>query len=383
MNERKISILGSTGSIGKRTLTAARGMDMRPVALTADKNVKDMEAQARFYRPSLAVLFNEHAAYDLRQRLSDTSIHVEAGMDGLIHAASLDEADTVVTAVMGIIGLRPTLAAIDCGKRVCIANKETLVCAGELVMSRASERGALILPVDSEHSAVFQCLQAGSRSELKKIILTASGGPFFGKSRTEMANALPEAALLHPNWSMGAKITIDSATMMNKGLELIEAMRLYDCTEDMVDILIHRQSIVHSLVVFCDNSVIAQLGVPDMSLPIQYALTYPDRSGLPVAPELDLATCGALTFQEPDYTAFPCLSLARRAASVGGTLPAAMNGANEAAVALYLEGKIKFGDIAPIIEAAMDSDDTVQNPDLGQILDADCAAREKAASGLT
>lgn len=307
-------------------------------------------------------------------------IKVEAGLDGLIHAAAMDESDCVVTAVTGIIGLIPTLAAIENGKRICIANKETLVCAGELIMESAKAHGAEILPVDSEHSAIFQCLQSGKRSELKRILLTASGGPFFGKSRSEIENTPPEAALKHPNWSMGAKITIDSATMMNKGLELIEAMRLYECTQDMVDILVHRQSIVHSLVEFSDNSIIAQLGIPDMKLPIQYALTYPDRSDIPAAPELDLFSCGALTFDKPDYETFPCLKLARRAASVGGTLPAAMNGANEAAVALYLDKKIKFGDIARLIKAAMDSDSAVQAPTLEQILAADHAAREKVAS---
>ena len=379
MKKRSISLLGSTGSIGRQTLDVAAALDLPVRALTAHRSVALLEEQARRFRPELAVCVDEAAAADLKIRLSDTSVRVLAGEEGLLEAAALPSADTVVTAVVGIAGLRPTLAAIRAGKRIALANKETMVCAGELVMAEARRWGAEIVPVDSEHSAIFQCLQGcKDRGEVKRLILTASGGPFFGRSREELEGVTLEQALKHPNWAMGAKITVDSATLMNKGLEFIEAMRLYELPPEKISIVVHRESIVHSLVEYCDNAVLAQLGAADMRLPIQYALTWPERAPGPAEP-LDLLTCPSLTFQAPDPEAFPCLALALEAARTGGTATAILNGANEAAVGLFLDRRIGFMDIARQVAGAMEQVRVVQNPDLEQIFQADQAAREAVA----
>ena len=372
---QSLSILGSTGSIGRQTLEVAEQLSVRVAALTAGSNVERMAEQCRKFRPSLAVMATEQAANALRERIADLPIRVRSGMDGLIEAAELDEADTVVTAVVGMVGLRPTLAAIAKKKRIALANKETLVCAGELVMAAARASGAEIIPVDSEHSAIFQCLMgARGKEEIRRLILTCSGGPFFGKKPEELRGVTKADALRHPNWRMGAKITVDCATLMNKGLEVIEAMRLYDLPLSQVDVVIHRQSIVHSLVEFRDGAVMAQLGVPDMRIPIRLAMTYPYRAENP-APPLDLLTCGALTFDRPDREAFPCLALAEEAAERGGNVCAAMNGANEAAVALFLQDRIGFYDIARLVRRATDAVDFVARPDLEALLAADAAAR--------
>lgn len=375
---RCISLLGSTGSIGRQTLEVAGELGLKVAALTANRNVTQMEEQCRAFHPDLAVMMDPAAAADLRVHLRDTSVRVAGGMEGLLEAAALPEADTVVTAVMGIVGLRPTLAAIRAGKRIALANKETLVCAGELVMREADRWGAEIVPVDSEHSAIFQCLQGcRDREEVKRLILTASGGPFFGKTAAEMEHVTVEDALHHPNWSMGAKITVDSATMMNKGLEFIEAMRLYRLPPEKISIVIHRESIVHSLVEYCDNAILAQLGAADMRLPIQYALTWPERTA-GVAKSLDLLRCPPLTFAPPDYGAFPCLGLALKAAGTGGTATAILNGANEAAVGNFLTGRIGFMDIPRRVERALSTVAAVQDPTLEDILTADTAARAAA-----
>ena len=379
MNEnRTISILGSTGSIGRQSLEVIAALGFSVGALTAHRSVELLEQQARQFKPRLVVLTDPDAAADLKVRLADTSIRVASGPEGVPEAAALPEADTVVTAVVGVAGLVPTLAAIDAGKRIALANKETLVCAGELVMERAREKGAEIIPVDSEHSALFQSLEGNSRGEVKRLILTASGGPFFGKSHAELEHVTRAQALKHPNWSMGAKITIDSATMMNKGLEFIEAMRLYDMPPEKISIVIHRESIVHSLVEYCDGAVLAQLGAPDMRLPIQYALTWPARCPGP-ADTLDLLTCGPLHFAPPDLEAFPCLALAMGAARTGGTAPAIMNGANEVAVARFLADEIGFYDIPRLVEDALSQVPTVPAPGLEEILAADAAGRQIAA----
>ena len=370
-----ISLLGSTGSIGRQSLEVIAACGMTVASLTANRDVARMEAQCRQFRPRLAVMMDPAAAADLRTRLADTSIRVASGPEGLVEAATLEEADTVLTAVVGMVGLVPTLAAVRQGKRIALANKETLVCAGELVMNGADQYGAEIVPVDSEHSAIFQCLQGSrDRGEVKRLILTASGGPFWGWDKEAIASATVEQALKHPNWSMGAKITVDSATLMNKGLEFIEAMRLYRMPPEKISIVVHRESIIHSLVEYCDNAVLAQLGVPDMRLPIQYALTWPARTEA-VAKPLDLLTCPPLTFHAPDYEAFPCLSLALEAAKTGGTATAILNGANEAAVGLFLAGQIPFGEIAKRVERALAQVPVVQTPALEDVLEADKAAR--------
>ena len=373
---RRISILGSTGSIGRQSLEVIAACGMTVGALTANANVVRMEEQVRQFHPELAVMMNEHAAADLKVRLADTSTQVASGMEGLLAAAELPSADTVLTAVVGMIGLRPTIAAIQAGKRIALANKETLVCAGQLVQEEAQSRGAEILPVDSEHSALFQSLQGCSdHREVKRLILTCSGGPFFGKKREELQGMTREDALRHPNWSMGAKITVDSATLMNKGLEFIEAMHLYHMPPEKISIVIHRESIIHSLVEYCDHAMIAQLGTPDMRLPIQYALTWPRRIEGPAA-ELDLCSCGPLTFAQPDLDTFQCLSLALQAARTGGTAGAILNGANEAAVSLFLEGKIGFLEIADRVRRSMEEVKVIQAPTMTQILEADQTARE-------
>ena len=372
-----LSILGSTGSIGRQTLEVVEQMpEIQVVALTAGSNVARMVQQCRAFHPELAVMATEAAAEELKSALDGEHIRVLWGMEGLIAAAEYEKADTVVTAVVGMVGLRPTLAAIQKKKRIALANKETLVCAGELVMAAAAEYGAQIVPVDSEHSAIFQCLMGNrDRSEIRRLILTCSGGPFFGKSREELQAVTRADALRHPNWKMGNKITIDCATLMNKGLEVIEAMRLYHLPLQQVDVVIHRQSIVHSLVEFRDGAVLAQLGTPDMRVPIRLALTYPHRAENPAAP-LDLLTCGPLTFDAPEETAFPCLTLAKEAASRGGTACAVLNGANEAAVAGFLQGEIGFYDIPRLVRKALDTVPFVKAPDLQEILAADRAARD-------
>lgn len=375
-----ISLLGSTGSIGRQSLEVIQACGMKVGALTANSNVARMEGQARQFLPKLAVMMDEKAAADLKVRLADTPVRVAAGMEGLLEAAELPQADTVITAVVGMVGLRPTMAAIREGKRIALANKETLVCAGQLVMEEARDFGAQILPVDSEHSALFQSLQCcKNRGEVKRLILTCSGGPFFGKTRQELQGMTREDALRHPNWSMGAKITVDSATLMNKGLEFMEAMHLYQMPPEKISIVIHRESIIHSLVEYCDNAVIAQLGAPDMRLPIQYALTWPERVAGPADP-LDLCSCGPLTFAQPDTDTFQCLALALEAAKTGGTAGAILNGANEAAVALFLEGKIGFLDIADRVRRAMEQVKVIQDPSMTQVLEADGAAREAVLS---
>ena len=372
---KTIAVLGSTGSIGRQTLEVLEALGIRAAALTAHRNAKLLEEQCRRFQPRLAVMTDPEAAAELRLRLADTPVRVASGPEGLLEAAGLEEADTVLTAVVGMVGLRPTLTAIRAGKRIALANKETLVCAGALVQEEARDWGAEILPVDSEHSALFQSLQGcRDRGEVKRLILTCSGGPFFGRSREELKSVTRRDALQHPNWSMGAKITIDSATLMNKGLEFIEAMHLYHMPPEKISIVIHRESIIHSLVEYCDNAMIAQLGTPDMRLPIQYALTWPSRVEGPANP-LDLCACGPLTFAQPDMDAFRCLPLALKAARTGGTAGAILNGANEAAVALFLADKIGFLDIADRVEQAMEQVPVAQSPTLEQILEADQAAR--------
>ena len=373
---KTLALLGSTGSIGQQTLQVARELGLRVAALTARNNVDKLEAQVRQFLPRLAVLYDPAAAQELRGRIADLDVEVLSGPEGLLAAASMEEADTVVTAVVGSVGLAPTLAAIEKGKRIALANKETLVCAGELVMAAAEKYGAEIIPVDSEHSALFQSLQGcRDRGEVKRLILTCSGGPFFGKSYEELERMRPQDALKHPNWDMGAKITIDSATLMNKGLEIIEAMRLYRVGIESIDAVIHRQSIVHSLVEYRDGAMIAQLGTPDMKLPIRYALTYPHRAVSHDEP-LNLLTCGALTFSAPDMEAFRCLKIAREVAAVGGTACAVMNAANEEAVWAFLRGDTGFNGIHRLVERALDKVEVKYQPSLADILEADRAARE-------
>ena len=371
---RALSVLGSTGSIGRQTLEVAAACGHRVLALTAHHNIALLEQQARTFHPILAAAADPTAAAALAMRLSDTDIRVLAGEEGVLAAARLPQADTAVTALVGIAGLAPTLAAIDSGKRIALANKETLVCAGPLVMARAREKGAEIVPVDSEHSAIFQSLQGSSPKELRRILLTASGGPFFGWSREALEGVTPARALQHPNWSMGAKVTIDSATLMNKGLELIEAVWLFGLPPEKIQIVVQRQSIVHSAVQYSDNSIIAQLGVPDMRIPIQYALTYPAR--VPgVVPELDFTTLKLLTFDVADEETFRCLAACKKAIKKGGLGPCAANGANEEAVKLFLEDKIGFLDIGRLVEAVVDSDSFGGDYTLADVYECDKMAR--------
>ena len=376
-----VTILGSTGSIGRQSLDIiSRLPEVKVAALTAGTSVQRMAEQCREFRPELAVMATEAAAKELSAEIRDLPIRVEWGETGLLEAASLPAADCVITAVVGMVGLKPTLAAIRAGKRIGLANKETLVCAGELVMAEAEKYHAEIIPVDSEHSAIFQCLMGtGDRKEIKRLILTCSGGPFFGRSREELKTVTQADALKHPNWKMGAKITIDCATLMNKGLEVIEAMRLYRMPLEQVDVVIHRQSVVHSMVEFTDGAVMAQLGTPDMRLPIQLALTYPQRIPSPVEP-LDLLTCGPLTFCKPDMENFPCLALAYECAKKGGTACPAMNGANEEAVAMFLRNEIGFYDIYHLVSQAVEAVPFLKNPTLEEILEADRLARAAVKS---
>jgi len=372
-----ISILGSTGSIGRQSLDIiSRLPEVKVAALTAGTSVELLAQQCRQFRPELAVMATREAAEALAREIKDLPIRVNWGEEGLIEAATIPGADCVITAVVGMVGLKPTLAAIRAGKRIGLANKETLVCAGELVMDQAEKYGVEIIPVDSEHSAIFQCLMgSGDRREVRRLILTCSGGPFFGMTKEQLQKVTKADALKHPNWKMGAKITIDCSTLMNKGLEVIEAMRLYRMPLEKVDVVIHRQSIVHSMVEFVDGAVMAQMGTPDMRLPIQLALTYPERIPCPVE-GLDLLNCGSLTFSKPDTENFPCLALAFRCAKMGGTACPAMNGANEEAVAMYLRDEIGFYDIYRLVSNAVDAVRFIQNPTLEEILETDRLARE-------
>lgn len=371
-----ISILGSTGSIGRQSLDVVRKYpQIRVGALTAGTSIQRLAEQCREFRPELAVVATEAGAAQLRQAISDLPTRVLWGEEGLIAAATLEGVDCVITAVVGMLGLKPTLAAIRAKKRIGLANKETLVCAGELVMAEAKRCGAEIVPVDSEHSAIFQCLMGcADRKEVRRLLLTCSGGPFFGMGREALAHVTKEDALKHPNWKMGPKITVDCATLMNKGLEVIEAMRLYDLPLEKVDVLIHRQSIVHSLVEFNDGAIMAQLGTPDMRLPIRYALTWPQRAESSLPP-LDLLSCPPLTFAAPDRESFPCLALAEGAARWGGTACAILNGANEAAVGHFLRREIGFLDIPRLVAAALAQVPVQDDPQLADILAADAAAR--------
>lgn len=372
---KKIAILGSTGSIGTQTVDILPSIDAEVVALTTNRRINLLEEQARALHPKMVCAMDENAAKALKIKLADTDITVLTGMDGLIACAAESGADIVVTAVVGMVGLLPTMAAIKAGKDIALANKETLVCAGGLVMSAAKQYGVRILPVDSEHSAIFQCVQAANGNPIDKILLTASGGPFFGKKIEEMRGMTREQALAHPNWSMGAKITIDSATMMNKGLEYIEAMHLFGVTPDDIQVLIHPESVVHSMVELLDGTVIAQLGVPDMGLPIQYALTYPERKPSR-SDRLDFtAYPGGLHFYAPDLEALPCLALAMRCARTGGTAPTVMNAANEVAVHLFLDHKIGYHSIYESVAAAVEAIAPAAAPDLDVIRAADQEAR--------
>ena len=377
---KNVVILGSTGSIGRQSLDVISRMNISVTALTAGTSVERMAEQCRQFRPELAVMATEEAAAALKNEICGLPTRVSWGEDGLIEAATMESADCVITAVVGMLGLKPTLAAIRAGKRIGLANKETLVCAGELVMAEAEKFGTEIIPVDSEHSAIFQCLMGiRNKREIKKLILTCSGGPFYGMKKEELAQVTRADALKHPNWKMGEKITIDCATLMNKGLEVIEAMHLYRLPLEQVDVVIHRQSIVHSLVECVDGAVMAQLGAPDMRLPIQLSLTYPERMECPVD-ALDLTTCGALTFAKPDMEAFPCLKLAMDCAAKGGNVCGVMNGANEAAVALYLKDEIGFYDIYNLVKGAVETVPYIANPTLEEILESDRLARNFVAA---
>ncbi len=377
---KTLSILGSTGSIGTQSLDVCRMHGYSVKCLSANTDADKMERQIREFKPELVCMMNENAAAELKTRVADTGVKVTCGMQGLIECATYPGSDIVLNSVVGMIGLMPTLEAIKAKKTIALANKETLVAGGSLVTSLAKENGVSILPVDSEHSAIFQALQGSpSKDAVKKIILTASGGPFFGKTLSELETVTPQDALKHPNWNMGAKITIDSATMMNKGLEFIEAKWLFDMPNEDIEIVVHRESVVHSAIVYKDNSVIAQLGVPDMRIPIQYALTYPQREESPVA-ELSLADYGKLTFFEPDYETFKCINVCKKAIEMGGLHPAAANGANEESVKLFLNGKIKFTDIAYLNEEAMLKAADKKEFTLDDVLDADKAAREYVIS---
>lgn len=380
---KSIAILGSTGSIGRQTIDVAQRMGLKVRALAAAKNIKLLEEQARQLHPDFVAVYDEALAREIRVKLADTDILVGSGESGLIAAAVIDGADAVVTAVSGSIGLRPTLAAIEKGRRIALANKETLVCAGELVMQKAAECGAEIIPVDSEHSAIFQCLGADGnrRSELKKILLTASGGPFRGMTLEETETVTVERALSHPTWSMGPKISIDSATMMNKGLELIEAMHLFSCRVDDIEIVIHPESVIHSMVELRDGSVIAQLGAADMRLPIQYALSYPERSAA-VSESLSFPKLASLSFYAPDYENLPCLRLAIDSAKRAGTAPAVLSAANEEAVWLFLKGRIGYNDISRCVERALSGIEIISRPTLEDILQVDREARSLVLSDV-
>ncbi|OQB14231.1 MAG: 1-deoxy-D-xylulose 5-phosphate reductoisomerase [Firmicutes bacterium ADurb.Bin193] len=367
---KKISILGSTGSVGTQALETVDFLgNVRVTGLCANSNTKLLERQIRKYRPAVAAVKDEKAALALKAAVADTATKVVGGEDGICQAACADGAEAVLTSVVGISGLAPTLAAIESGRDIFLANKETLVAAGELVMKSASRKGVKIIPVDSEHSAVFQCIN-GQAGSVKRIILTASGGAFFGRTKSELENVTVAEAISHPNWSMGKKITVDSSTLMNKGLEVIEAHHLFGVPYDDIEVVIHRESIIHSMVEFTDNSILAQMGLPDMRLPIHYAICYPER--VPSAVQrLDFKALTSLTFFQPDVKTFPLLALAQKAGRLGGTAPTALNSANEAAVALFLSGKIRFLEIAEIVEKALSSHKPIINPSLKDIIETD------------
>ncbi len=371
---RSISILGCTGSIGRQTAAVAEHTGIRVAALTANRKIDLLEQQARKFKPNFVAVYDEEAAKAFKLAVADTPIRVGSGMEGLLEAATLPESDCVVTAVSGAVGLRPTLAAIDAKKRIALANKETLVCAGDLVMARAAARGAEIVPVDSEHSAIFQCLMGRGAGELKKILLTGSGGPFRGRRREELEAITPEEAVRHPNWSMGAKISVDSSTLMNKGLEFVEAMHLFGVTPDDIQVVIHPQSVIHSMVELVDGTVIAQLGVPDMGLPIQLALTWPERKPS-MFQHLDFWKLRDLSFEEPDLVNFPCLRLAMDCARRGGTAPCVMSAANEVAVHKFLRHELGYNRIYDAAAEAVERVGVVAADDLDTILEADAAAR--------
>lgn len=371
-----LSILGSTGSIGTQALDVARKLNLNICALAAYSNIDVLEQQVREFKPSLAVVFCEDKATEFKSRISDTDTKVLCGMDGLVEASSIDEADMVLNSVVGMVGLIPTLSAIKAKKEVALANKETLVAGGQLVMDALKENNVNMYPVDSEHSAIFQCLQGmNDKKELKKLILTASGGPFFGKKIDNLKDVTVKDALNHPNWSMGAKITIDSASMMNKGLEIIEASWLFDMPQDKIDVVVHRESIIHSMIEFVDNSVIAQLGLPDMRIPIQYAITYPKRYESPVA-QLDLTEIGNLSFYKPDYDTFSCLTACKKAIEIGKTAPAIVNGANEVANKMFRDGKIKFLEIGELVNSALRNVEIMDIVSVDDVLNADKSARQ-------
>ncbi|MBQ4129415.1 MAG: 1-deoxy-D-xylulose-5-phosphate reductoisomerase [Ruminococcus sp.] len=372
----KLSILGSTGSIGTQTLDVARKLNLQITALSAHSNIELLEQQIREFKPSVAAVFDEVKADALKLNIKDTDTKVYSGMDGLLYCATLDDCDLVVNSVVGMVGLKPTLASINAKKNIAFANKETLVAGGKLVMDAAKRNGVTLFPVDSEHSAIFQCMQACPPDKaLKKIILTASGGPFFGKTVDELKDVTVAQALNHPNWSMGAKITIDSASMMNKGLEIIEAAWLFDMSPDDIDVVVHRESIIHSMIEFTDNSVLAQLGLPDMRIPIQYAITYPNRFESPVE-SLDFSKISSMTFFKPDYETFKCLNACKKAFKRGGVIPAVANGANEVANKLFRDGKISFLDIGEIVSMAVDNFEFKESKTLDDVLLADKSARE-------
>lgn len=378
---RKIGVMGSTGSIGTQTLEIARKYPdrLRVSALAAGSNVELLEKQVREFGPKLAVMWSEEAAADLKRRIADLDVAVACGMEGLLQMAAMPEMDILVTAIVGMIGIRPTIEAIRARKDIALANKETLVTAGHLIMPLAKEAGVSILPVDSEHSAIFQSLQGEKKSQVHKILLTASGGPFRGRTRKDLEQMRAEDALKHPNWSMGKKVTIDSSTLVNKGLEVMEARWLFDTALSDIQVVIHPESILHSAVEYDDGAVIGQMGVPDMKLPIQYALFYPDRFEVPGSRPLDLFDIGKLTFEKPDLDTFAGLGLAFKAANIGGTMPTVFNAANEKAVSLFLENRIRFLQIAEVIEAAMEAHQVVEAPTVDQILEAEASAHESVA----
>lgn len=378
---KNIAILGSTGSIGVQTLDVARNLGIGICALTANTNIDLLESQSREFKPKLVSVGDASLALELEKRIKDLNIEVHYGLEGLKTAASIAEADTVVTSIVGVAGLIPTVEAIRHGKDIALANKETLVTAGSIVISEARKHGVSIFPVDSEHSAIFQCLAANRKQDVERLILTASGGPFRGKSLAELEKVTVAQALKHPNWNMGSKITIDSATLMNKGLEVIEARWLFDFTPDRIKVVVHPQSIIHSMVEYVDGSIIAQLGSPDMRIPIQLALTWPERAANEFS-RLDLMKCGSLTFEEPDLNSFACLGLAFEAMDAGGTMPAVMNGANEAAVELFLKEKIGFCDIPRLINSAMQAHIVNSLPDLDDIIEVDKWARRKVGGNI-
>lgn len=372
---KKISILGSTGSIGTQALDVVRKLNLKVSALAANSNIRLLEEQIREFKPSTVAVFDKNAAVELKKNIKDLDIEVKASMDGLCEVASIEDTDMVLNSVVGMVGLKPTLSAIKAKRNIALANKETLVAGGKIVMEEARKQNVSIYPVDSEHSAIFQCLQGAPKNRsLKKIILTASGGPFFGKDMKFLKTVTPKDALKHPNWNMGAKITIDSASMMNKGLEIIEAAWLFDMPIDNIDVVIHRESIIHSLIEYNDNSVIAQLGLADMRIPIQYAITYPNRYPSPVK-ELDLTDIARLSFYKPDYDNFTCLNACKKAFNLGGTAPAVANAANEEAVKLFLENKISFLDIGSLVNQAINHQKIAEINDLDDVLNADKASR--------